>query len=328
MSPSSEQYPVTRTSVPYANDHSLQTLDVFIPQPLNPVDRSSKFWLVFIHGGAWCDPDQTSAELNPALDLLYTSERRSAAESSLEFVNDEFQGSVKRIRERVVGCASVNYGLSPRPGEGSGEKSRSLRHPEHLQDVVKALEWLREEYGVGSEDGGWDYMLVGHSCGATMTFQLAMGLITPELGGGERGFGNGVKKPFALVGLEGLYDLQLLVRNHEDEKFYRGFVSSVFGDDESVWKAVSPVSRILDRVWKDARAVVLGMSREDELVEWEQVEVMREHLDPRGEKEKEMKLSLVSLEGRHDEIWGRGFGVVRTLDASLQLLYRTSSEDG
>lgn len=218
-----------------------------------------------------------------------------------------------------MGYASINYGLSPRPGDPSDEKSRNVRHPRHLQDVVTALRWLGEKHKVGVP-GGWKYIIMGHSCGATMLFQLAMGVLNGD-DGGDSGFGMGVERPVALVGLEGLYDLALLVRNHADEKFYRDFVESAFPGGERVWRGVSPVSGEKERLWEGVRSVVLGMSAEDELVEWEQVEVMRKVIDPGGNMEREGRFRLLGLDGRHDEVWEKGIGVVRALEVALGMVF-------
>lgn len=309
MSPPS--FPIIERGVKYADEHDRQTLDIFIPHPLNPSqDRNSRVWLIFIHGGAWCDPCQTSAELQPALNLLYP-------EGSLghDFATQQW---IKQARDRIAGYASINYGLSPRPGDPSNEESRNVRHPRHLLDVVKALHWLGREYDVGTETG-WMYILMGHSCGATIAFQLAIGLLKED--GGESGFGKGVERPIGLVGLEGLYDLPLLVKNHNDEEFYREFVESAFPGGERVWRDVSPVSADRDRFWEDVRVVILGMSREDELVEWEQVEVMRRAVDPIRGRESKGKLKLLELDGRHDEAWEKGMGVLRALEAALRLMF-------
>jgi len=305
-------YPFHRRGIRYGNDHALQTLDVFIPAALDPsADRTSKVWLIFIHGGAWCDPDQSSTELQPALQLLYPGALSAGPASKQE--------TTKALEHRVAGYASINYGLSPRPGEYTANPSRNRAHPEHLQDLVKAMRFLRREYRVGAHDA-WDFVAMGHSCGATMIFQLAMGVLPAEEGG-ESGFGVDVKKPVALVGLEGLYDLPLMIENHQEIPYYRAFVASAFGYDEGLWKRVSPVSSDAGMLWKDTKCVILGMSEQDELVEWGQVEVMSRHVNKSGENERDQVFKLLKLTGRHDEIWSKGVGIIKALKTTLVAIF-------
>jgi hypothetical protein len=68
-----------------------------------------------------------------------------------------------------------------------------------------------------------------------------------------------------IVGLAGIYDLQLLVRNHVDQPFYREFVEKAFGADEDVWQDVSVVNGDYTGV-DGLRLVLLGASAGDVLV--------------------------------------------------------------
>ena len=313
----STTYPLFRPAVPYAHEHSLQTLDICIPRPLDSIsDRSNKVWLVFIHGGAWCDPEQTSAEIEPALKLLLLSNDNDRTKpGSL----DDKATLYASIMGHIVGFASINYGLSPKPGDASDDPARQKRHPDHLQDVIKALDWLRREYDVGAykRKEGWEYIVMGHSCGATMLFQLVMGLVSE---GGDSGFGTEIENPTALVGLEGLYDLPLLVRNHEQVPYYRAFVKSAFGENEEFWREASPVNGVGRHVWERVRVIVLGMSWEDELVEWEQVQVMKHKLQILSQGD-ERQFRLVELSGGHDVCWSQGVGIINALAATLEALF-------
>ena len=315
----STTYPLFRSAVPYAHEHSLQTLDICIPHPFDSIaDRSDKIWLVFIHGGAWCDPKQTSTEIEPALKLILSAADNTRRKSGSQ---DDEGTEYASVLSHIAGFASINYGLSPRPEDVSDDPARQRRHPEHLQDVIKAFDWLRREYGVGvgvgKGMGGWEYVVMGHSCGATMLFQLAMRLI-PE--GGDSGFGKEIGNPMALVGLEGLYDLPLLVKNHKHIPFYRAFVESAFGGNEEFWKEVSPADGVFGYMWEDVGAIVLGMSKEDELVEWEQVEVMKHKLDVlRPDDERQFR--LVELSGSHDACWFHGVGIIKALVAVFEALF-------
>lgn len=102
----------------------------------------------FIHGGAWRDPLVDATSFKPTVDIL------SASESG------------------VVGFASINYRLSRYPNHGTKpsspeDPSRNAEHPDHLNDVTRALIFLEKIYGISGR-----YLLAGHSCGATLAFQV------------------------------------------------------------------------------------------------------------------------------------------------------------
>jgi kynurenine formamidase len=296
------------TTHKYGTNHALQTLDIYLPRPLSESPTSKTIWVVFLHGGAWVDPAQDKTELRPAIDILL--------------------GHEKRI-ERIAGFASINYGLSPRPGyedESEGDKSRSARHPQHLQDVQKALRWLKRVYNVGGagNNGEYDWIIVGHSCGATMAFQLAMKLL-PLHDDSDAGFGPAIRKPLALVGLAGLYNLPALIHNHSDEPYYRAFVASAFGDDEKVWVEASPVNGDPETILRGLRAVIIGQSLDDGLVEMEQGRVMSEKLN---DWQNAASVIEVRLEGTHDEIWQGGVGVVRGIEPVIERLFENQAAVG
>jgi kynurenine formamidase len=69
-------------------------------------------------------------------------------------------------------------------------------------------------------------LLVGHSCGATIAFQVAM--IWRE----ESTLAAAFTKPLGILGVEGIYDLVALRDNHGDAPYYQQMVKNVFGSDE------------------------------------------------------------------------------------------------
>ena len=77
-------------------------------------------------------------------------------------------------------------------------------HPGHLEDVESAIGFLCNSYEMRN------YILVGHSAGATLALQLLACSV----------FAKGI------VCLEGIYDLPQLVKEYPN---YRGFVEGAFG---------------------------------------------------------------------------------------------------
>ncbi|KFY42270.1 hypothetical protein V494_02489, partial [Pseudogymnoascus sp. VKM F-4513 (FW-928)] len=100
-------------------------------------------------------------------------------------------------------------------------------------------------------------MLVGHSCGATLAFQVP---ITAP--GGEA-----LPVPRCILGSEGIYDIPSLVARNSHPA-YREFVTAAFGDDESAWVAASPLLAhrdrdAKDRLWEEVGIVFISHSEED-----------------------------------------------------------------
>ncbi|KAF2145387.1 uncharacterized protein K452DRAFT_348969 [Aplosporella prunicola CBS 121167] len=241
-------YPLHIASVAYDAASRLNTLDICLPRPVEQ-SAPSAVWVIYIHGGAWRDPLITSASFTPTLTHLLQHPVHSAL---------------------IAGTASVNYRLSAYSTHGThpsapGDFARNASHPAHVSDVRAALRWLRGKYGVGVHRR---FVLVGHSCGATLGAQV---VFDDE----EEEEGDEVGRPVALVGVAGIYDLLGLVHRHEGVPAYREFVEAAFGAEEGAWREASPVE--MAGTGSPLRVVVLAHKLQgghDEL--WERgVEVAR-----------------------------------------------------
>jgi len=119
-----------------------------------------------------------------------------------------------------------------------------------------------------------NYILIGHSAGATLCFQIL-------------GSGTPCTKlfPKAVIGLAGIYDLRDLVEEYPD---YRGFVEGAFGVASKEvevysgklhpWDYVSPakdpVCKSYKRFIEDKHKIVLVQSTMDELLSVKQTGLM------------------------------------------------------
>lgn len=172
-----------------------------------------------------------------------------------------------------------------------------------------------------------NYVLVGHSCGATLAFQTIADLEWPSShpsGPIETQLTPG--GPAAIVGIAGIYDLRLIRDNHADPT-YQDFIQGAFGDDESVWDHVSPAKFTrFGKDWSggDAKVVVLAHSRDDELVEEQQIETMARRLG----QEDFSKLTAVflngekALSGTHDALWEDGRETAKCIELVVHELVR------
>lgn len=298
----------SKRRVPYEEGSTyLQTLDIWIPNseggssPPEPVSSLSSRvgpWIVYIHGGAWRDPlvDSSSFE-RTAINLLH---------SAVSFGGPS-----------IAGIASLNYRLSPHPnhpthptGPDASEESnaaRTVKHPVHIQDVLTGLAYLQR---LGAAK---DYILAGHSCGATLAFQVAM---DPSRWGLDVGVG--CKKPNVIVGLNGLYDLLTFIEQPDTSHaklgtLYEAFTRGAFGDDKGVWAAVCPtVVEDWKIEWPEGKHVVLVQSSEDTLVPYSQLQLMKERLEsPAGAS---LTVDELPASRDHNDLWKQGDELLKILE--------------
>ena len=224
----------------HSESNALQNLEIWIPpSETSPAADASLakpgLWVLYIHGGAWRDPLVDSSSFLPTIQKIHSN------------------GPL----ENVAGYASINYTLSPHPkhpthpSDGT-DPSRNGKHGAHMHDVQCGIEFLQKLYGFGS-----NYILLGHSCGATLAFQQVMFSKTlPE-----------IQKPKCIVGLNGIYDLPNLIKDAGPKHghlapLYEQFTRSAFGDDERSWYVVSPVSMTdWASLWVEGELAVLVQSQ-------------------------------------------------------------------
>ncbi|PBP22890.1 hypothetical protein BUE80_DR006241 [Diplocarpon rosae] len=261
-------------------DHELQRLTVYHHFGRDAVQDGRGLFIIYIHGGAWRDPSITEKSFYPTIRALYSTT------SQRELMN-----------KHVTGIASISYRLSAHPDHPQdptipATERRDAQHPEHLQDVVASISFLQAKYGFGSR-----YLLVGHSCGATLAFQS----LNPEV----------------IVGVAGIYDLRLLRYSHSHPA-YQEFIVGAFGDDEKAWDSASPANFHLMDVWPEARTVVLASSSKDGLVDNGQIDCMGSKLATLNKTARVLVLRDF-LDLPHDDIWEKGVDLARVVAETLKV---------
>lgn len=228
----------------------------------------------------------------------------------------------------VAAFASIDYRLTAHPNFPQDLAAtepthlRSATHPDHLNDVQNAIAYLQDKYGFGER-----YILVGHSCGATLAFQTVMGRV---LNGGAKGNESTeakIEPPIAIVGVEGIYDLRALRDTFKEYLIYQEFIEAAFGSDENIWDGASPAKvegqAGIEGGWANGRLAVLAHSEADELSDMGQLRAMAKMIerwkaaDTQGPTRN--VLLLDGLKGAHDEIWSKG-------DELAQVIAKTISE--
>lgn len=243
----------------------------------------------YIHGGAWRDPRITAQCFVPSMQQTMASAR--VADSA------------------VRGFASIDYRLSPHadfpqdPGTTPPSELRCARHPDHIQDVESALVMLDENYGIGN-----DYVLIGHSAGAALAFQLLMRRHDEE-------HNRRVPLPAAIIGLAGIYDLAGIDRRHDGG--YTGFIAAAFGDDADAWRCASPAffqGNYRD-VWGAQGFALLAWSCDDTLVDKPEIDLMEARLLADGLSDTR-RVDLAR--GDHDFAWEDGSQVADLVATALE----------
>lgn len=304
-------------NIPYRWPHNaFQTFDIHSPsavmpefgQPIGPPIQD--IWVIFIHGGAWRDPLVTSR-------------------SALPFVRRLF--SDPSIVDHVAAVCSINYSLSPHPIYPHGSfpsdtedppnvvGSRAARHPQHIEDVKAAITHLCKLYLVRK------YILVGHSCGASLAFHTIMNDICGPHDTSE--WARAFPPPDAIAGVAGLYDLPALIHDpgwaHEHiAPLYRAFTVEAFSSNEEVWKQVSPaLSCDPSTTWPNGIAILLSAGKNDTLVPYAQLELMHAHLEQRLTRHPALTDLLVeNFEGDHNDAWQDGKGVADAVTKLVEVL--------
>lgn len=293
----------------YGSQNSLQKLGVW------EVDaaKKGKYWVVYIHGGAWRDPRVTHEAFTPSIDwILRTS-------------TDKGNGSGS-VANAIAGFASIDYRLSPHPqfpqdpATTPADQYRGARHPEHLDDVRSALVFLQRTYGFRE-----NYVLIGHSAGSSLAFQL---LATSPPASDSASASAAPVLPAAIVGLEGLYDFTGV--NDRYSGAYEPFFRGAFGADLDAWDAAAPIKFTGSYAgkWPGGSIVLLGWSPDDTLVDGPEADNMARRLrdldgfveEGEGSEREKRLVLLKDLRGDHDEIWQSGEDVARTVWIALRKL--------
>ncbi|KAF2272546.1 alpha/beta-hydrolase [Westerdykella ornata] len=312
---SSAAFPIIRLAIPYTSPPSrLRTLSLYFPRPLEESDPANTVWVIYIHGGAWRDPLQTAQCIEPTLA--------------------HFTNRVPSLN-KIAAIASINYRLSPYPTHptdpsSKDDEERNAKHPDHVRDVKEALAWLRREYGVGQSNRGgkgFKWIGVGHSCGATLLLQLIAGVGLPPKDEGSTT--TALAHPSALILLAGIYNIPLLLENHQQPSsspefaaIYKDIIQGAFGKEKSAWEDASPSYHppvFLHSM--GLTSVMLAHSPYDELVEKEQDEAMLRSLKSSGwtaveENYSQSQRGLVecrNLSGSHDFVWEEGSQVAELI---------------
>lgn len=222
--------------------------------------------------------------------------------------------SKSTVSQKIRGYASINYRLSPYPDHAvnpssAEDHSRNASHPDHINDVSEALIWLEKKYRIST-----GYLLVGHSCGATLTFQLPTSYR-----------GTAIPVPVVALGSEGIYDFETLVKTHESIQDYLNFITAAFGSSEAVWKDASPASSTTKTAaWQEATLVVISHSPEDELVDQIQADLMEQRIKRYWDEEKRgVPLYIpVPATGKHDDVWKTGDGLALVISQTLDIFHK------
>lgn len=337
----------------YASDNILQYYEVYIPDVNERNSTSQNYWVIYLHGGYYRDPDIQAASFNKTLSALISNPL------------------YLHTRLSIAGYASINYRLSPHPKHPQNpEKTpdyemHTARHPDHINDVIAGIAELQKKYGFGS-----NYLLAGHSVGATLAFQVALCQkaswqppFSPTSTTAERS----IDPPSAILGLNGIYSFPTL---HQSFPSYVGMTSGALGSSAKVHASASPASYIASTylsTWAPShgrqRIIILASSPQDRLLDHKQVDVMLDALNgPNSAEEAPATRSMstatafsdattinpatasntlhrvassagfdvqtLQLKGEHDYVWQSGEQLARAIALVVGQMKRAERDQG
>lgn len=195
-------------------------------------------------------------------------------------------------------------------------------------------------------------ILCGHSVGGTLAVHAAAALLAKA---SEEGNNNNIPPVRAVVSLAGIFNFKKCRDAHEPfGHLFDNFLTAAFGGPDEIgrWAVADLYSEpsdddagktstlegeggggegggggntVVEVLKTEGRGVVivLGYSKEDELVEGEQGEgVATVLLQGRGQKEEEggLRVRLVECDGGHDEIVDRGVEIGRCVGVAVDML--------
>ncbi|KAH7152423.1 Alpha/Beta hydrolase protein [Dactylonectria estremocensis] len=269
--------------------HDLQKLRVW--RFANRDEQWPGYWIIYIHGGAWRDPRRTADDFHASIGHITASNGDS----------------------KIKGFISLDYRLSPHPDfpqDPNCTESSALRdakHPEHIQDICLGLEFAQKKYQFSD-----NYILIGHSAGATLAYQLLMGeSVLSERSQPE------VSLPVVIIGISGIYDLVQINARHDGQ--YAGFIGAAF--DKAHWKSASPAQfeASFRDSWASGKFTILAWSPEDSLVDEPEIDDMASKLELDGVNVEVLK----DLTDDHDCVWQEGGQVARLVTLALAKLSTT-----
>lgn len=202
--------------------------------------------IVFIHGGAWRDPRNTY---------------------------DDFADLIEKLPSNI-NCISLNYRLSP-----------DVKHPTHLLDIIRALNYLQREFGIKRT------LLVGHSVGATLILQL----LTYKALLGEKAIPLTIKLEH-LYFIDGIYSIPDLL---EEYPSYLLFVNEAFASEKD-YEGATSITVPTDWDFPFTSIDIL-QSQEDELLSERQLNVFALFLKARGIQFTDRRGHW----GKHEEVYRR-----------------------
>lgn len=247
-------------------EHPLQTLKYF------HYSASNEHTLFLLHGGAWRDPNNTYDDFRDLVDSLR-----------------------KNFSHLPVNLIGINYRLSP-----------EVTHPEHLVDVLKAIEKVSRDVGLKRVH------FVGHSVGATLLLQLLDHRKMVELADTKQTVPRLHLDVGYLFLVDGIYDMVDLIEEYGGP--YRDFVENAF-TSRAQYANASQMTWACDEPFEiTSFKPVVVMSRQDELLSLRQTQRFLGFLDARN-----VDYEYVEEDwGAHEEVYRRE-ELARTIGERLAL---------
>ncbi len=248
---------------------------------------------------------------------------------------------------------------------------RNAKWPDHMHDVLAGIAHLQQKHAFGER-----YLLVGHSVGATMALLSTLASARSFTTASTKNNGTQqrqpefespqllpcIEPPLAVLGVSGIYDFPAL---HDSFPSYVDLTRNAMdADDDDLASPARYTAEEYTQIWVGAngfgldddddddddeavvvkkekkktkkRAVVLAHSRDDGLVDWRQVEVMKgvfcggnggdgagrqvQVQAEEGQGEGRIDVKLVEIHGAHNRIWEDGTELARAIGVAVRVM--------
>lgn len=197
------------------NGHDLQKLDLHLPKKKGD---STAPVLIAIHGGAWAFGDKTNYSF--------------------------IQPKTRWFNDKGFIVASINYRLSP-----------AVTHPEHIQDVAKAVAWIEDNISKYGGDPKQLYLL-GHSAGAHLAALAAVDVVRMQEAGANP---NSIRGVILLDGAAYHVPKQVATVWRKDNLYTKAFTQ-----DAKIQRDASPTLKVTAMKGSPPPFLILHVADRDE----------------------------------------------------------------
>lgn len=246
---SSKIYAATAPNTSSPNSHTINPLQTVTLYKHSSAESYPTSWFIFIHGGAWRDPNNSSKDGEPLIAALLNRFPDQLAAASINY------RLAKPLVKKTISSSS-NAAIETDNDEGVFTKDKdAVMHPDFTKDVLAALLEINDKCVINQ------FVVAGHSAGAFIAAQLfikpsslfswapkeSLDITTTSSSSPNGTFKSAsdladldisaavvMSRCCAIFAIAGIYALPLLTI---EDKSYASFIEEAFGKDQHQWES-------------------------------------------------------------------------------------------